>query len=76
MKSLRAANAIKSIQMKGESMTEQSGGTSEEKKDYACEVCKSKYGHEQAKVLNWACCGHKMTRLETLYRSEPSPSGS
>jgi len=60
-------------------MSEESGQKPEEKSEqtpeYACEVCKSKYGHEKAKILNWTCCGHKMTRLEVLYRSEPSPSG-
>lgn len=61
---------------KGKKPEEKTGEEKTEKAEYACEVCKSKYGHEEAKILNWACCGHKMTRLEVLYRSEPSPSGA
>lgn len=58
-------------------MEEKKQGTSEqEKHEYFCEVCKTKYGHDQAKILKWACCGHDMTRLEVLYRSEPSPTGA
>ncbi|NIV69858.1 MAG: hypothetical protein GWN41_06940, partial [Phycisphaerae bacterium] len=43
---------------------------------FACDTCKSDYGHDEAKILTWTCCGHEMTRLEVLYRSEPSPFGA
>lgn len=43
---------------------------------FACETCNTKYGHDDAKIVNWTCCGHEMTRLEVLYRSEPSPFGA
>lgn len=47
-----------------------------EKKEYThyCEVCKSKYGHENAQIQKF-CCDHKLTPIEVLYRSDPSPSG-
>ena len=41
---------------------------------YHCEICKRKYSEEEgkAKVM---CCDRKLTPLQDLYRSDPSPSG-
>ena len=52
------------------------GEEKKEKKEYThyCEVCKSKYGHENAQIQKF-CCDHKLTPIEVLYRSDPSPSG-
>ena len=59
-----------------ESKVDKAAKEQQEKSAFACEVCKSNYGHDEAKILKWSCCGHEMTKLEVLYRSEPSPSGS
>lgn len=50
--------------------------TTSTRHEFFCETCKSKYGHDKAALINFACCGHNLTKLEALYRSEPSPSGA
>ena len=43
---------------------------------FTCETCDKTYRHDEAAILKWACCGHKMTRLEVLYESGASPTGA
>jgi len=43
---------------------------------FSCVTCEKTYRHDEAAILKWACCGHKMTKLEVLYESDASPTGA
>lgn len=42
---------------------------------YMCEVCRCKVSKEEAENTSYFHCGRKMTEMEVIYMSDPSPSG-
>jgi hypothetical protein len=42
---------------------------------YLCEVCRCRVPRAEAEKKGYLHCGRKMTEMEVIYMSDPSPSG-
>ncbi|MBE0596452.1 MAG: hypothetical protein IH614_04200 [Desulfuromonadales bacterium] len=58
-------------------MAENIGKTDDNKgkPGFMCEVCRCRYPRAEAEKLSYLHCGRKMTQMEVIYMSDPSPSG-
>jgi transcription initiation factor IIE alpha subunit len=57
-------------------MMDKSGTTKEKKQPgYMCELCRCRVPKEEATKIDYFHCGRKMTEMEVIYMSDPSPSG-
>ncbi len=56
-------------------MAEKEKTTGKKGPGYYCEVCRCKISREEAEKTSYAHCGRKMTQMEVIYMSDPSPSG-
>lgn len=58
-------------------MTEETGQKpgAKEKGGYMCELCRCRISKEEAKHTDYLHCGRKMSEMEVIYMSDPSPSG-
>ena len=45
------------------------------KQKFMCEVCRCAVTREEADKKGYLHCGRKMTPMEVVYMSDPSPSG-
>jgi hypothetical protein len=56
-------------------MTDKSAKPAKSKAGYMCEVCRCKVSQVDADKTDYLHCGRKMTPMEVIYMSDPSPSG-
>jgi hypothetical protein len=56
-------------------MTDRPDKTKRKPGSYMCEVCRCKVTKEEAEHTSYLHCGRKMTEMEVIYMSDPSPSG-
>ncbi len=49
--------------------------TTNKEPGYYCEICRCRVSRAEADRISYSHCGRKMTEMEVIYMSDPSPSG-